>query len=520
MAAETIKEFLIALGYKVDRATEKKFEDSITAATLKANLLADALVGMAKKLAESLQHAAGDLSDLYYASIRAGTSATNLKALQLAAQDFGVSAQEAGGYLEHLREILLTNPGKEGLINSLGVATRDANGELRDTEDILKDLGRALAQRPTRVANQFGGVLDMPFQILQMIRNPGFIGDLEKFQQSLSKGDYDGASRKAAVFEQQLRQLGSQWDKLKTNFESDIFGPLIGYFDRALKWLEQHEPQTEGFITRFMLTVEDFANRVKIVFGDIDWDKLLGTKQWGELIDGIKRFSDWVESKFDATKAVNNLQSWILDKLGLKDWADKVSKDLAAAPAPTLPSRGIGIAINNPGNLEYAGQPGAVRAGGSPFEQRFAAFPSPEAGLEAMGRQLGLDFHRGRTNLEALISKYAPPGENDTAGYIADVARQLHISGRQALNLDDPAQLANLMNAMIAHEQLQNPYPAGLVRGAAEHAIRSNGPTTITQNNTINIDGSRDISATKRAVDDALHDSLRRATRNLQPTTQ
>jgi hypothetical protein len=70
---------------------------------------------------------------------------------------------------------------------------------------------------------------------------------------------------------------------------------------------------------------------------------------------------------------------------------------------------------NNPGNLRFAGQAGAVQGEGG-----FARFNSPEEGVQALARQVRLDSSRG-LNLSQFISKYAPPTENDTNKYIADM---------------------------------------------------------------------------------------------------
>lgn len=72
---------------------------------------------------------------------------------------------------------------------------------------------------------------------------------------------------------------------------------------------------------------------------------------------------------------------------------------------------------NNPGNLKFVGQAGAVKGEGG-----FAKFSSPEAGLAALKRQIQLDSTRGLT-LEGFIRKYAPPSENDTSLYLSQVTQ-------------------------------------------------------------------------------------------------
>ena len=83
---------------------------------------------------------------------------------------------------------------------------------------------------------------------------------------------------------------------------------------------------------------------------------------------------------------------------------------------------------NNPGNLVYAGQPGATRGAGG-----FAAFNSYNAGYTALTNQITLDATRGTdingnptTTVSELLSSWAPSSDprNNTPAYIASVASQ------------------------------------------------------------------------------------------------
>lgn len=77
---------------------------------------------------------------------------------------------------------------------------------------------------------------------------------------------------------------------------------------------------------------------------------------------------------------------------------------------------------NNPGNLRFAGQRGAVVGAGG-----FAKFETIEDGFAALGRQINLDASRG-LDLGQFINKYAPKVENDTDSYLANVMRWLGLS--------------------------------------------------------------------------------------------
>lgn len=74
---------------------------------------------------------------------------------------------------------------------------------------------------------------------------------------------------------------------------------------------------------------------------------------------------------------------------------------------------------NNPGNLKFAGQDGAVKGEGG-----FAKFTSPQAGFNALINQIKLEVKRGHT-LASFVNKFAPPSENDTKLYIQQATKAL-----------------------------------------------------------------------------------------------
>lgn len=77
---------------------------------------------------------------------------------------------------------------------------------------------------------------------------------------------------------------------------------------------------------------------------------------------------------------------------------------------------------NNPGNLRYAGQLGATAPGwDGKGDAPVATFDTWTRGTVALFRQVWLQVDEGQT-VRQVVTQYAPPNENDTAKYIADVA--------------------------------------------------------------------------------------------------
>jgi hypothetical protein len=94
---------------------------------------------------------------------------------------------------------------------------------------------------------------------------------------------------------------------------------------------------------------------------------------------------------------------------------------------------------NNPANLRFAGQVGAI-----PGQGGFAKFESPEAGFKALNNQISLDASRGHT-LESFINKFAPPTENNTAQYISQAIANLGVTKDTPLSKIPTAKLAKFM---------------------------------------------------------------------------
>ena len=101
---------------------------------------------------------------------------------------------------------------------------------------------------------------------------------------------------------------------------------------------------------------------------------------------------------------------------------------------------------NNPGNLKFANQPGAI----GKDEKGFAIFPDQETGMKAMRRQLELDLiQRGKTGRE-FLNKYAPPSENPTDAYIKNVFGELKIDPDKKV---DPVKLDDIQRLMVRQEK-------------------------------------------------------------------
>jgi tetratricopeptide (TPR) repeat protein len=104
---------------------------------------------------------------------------------------------------------------------------------------------------------------------------------------------------------------------------------------------------------------------------------------------------------------------------------------MAGLTAATIQqSSRLAFANNNPGNLKFVGQAGAILGEGG-----FAKFETAKDGIVALHKQVHIDAERG-LSVRDMIYKYAPPSENKTELYITQLI--------QALNVTRDTKVANI----------------------------------------------------------------------------
>lgn len=142
----------------------------------------------------------------------------------------------------------------------------------------------------------------------------------------------------------------------------------------------------------------------------------------------------------------------------------------AAHAARSLKGEPRGIRNNNPGNLVKSDIPwdGKVAGGDGKFE----SFATPEQGIAAMARNLiAYQERHGLDTVQDIITRWAPPKENQTGAYAASVARELGVKPTDQINVSDPTTLTKLTQAIIRHENGKQPYSEGQVEAAVRAAV-------------------------------------------------
>ena len=206
--AGVIRDFMVALGFKTDNSGLKQMQDAMGGVELKAAALKGALLALATGAVVAVRQTASELDKLYFSSQRIGASVTNINAYGNAIAQLGGSAEGAVGSLESLAEKMRNSPGYEGMINSLGVQTKDANGAMRDRVEVMKDLSGVLSKMPAHQANAYASSLGIDQNTLLAMRDGKFVSNMDKYQKIQKElGMNDDLAKSGNEFMSEYRDL-------------------------------------------------------------------------------------------------------------------------------------------------------------------------------------------------------------------------------------------------------------------------------------------------------------------------
>ncbi|CAH5914409.1 Membrane-bound lytic murein transglycosylase F [Enterobacter cloacae] len=284
--ADTIKDFLVSLGFDIDQAGANKFEAVLKGVTANVLKVGAVVEGAALSIVGFTTQIANGLDKIYWASQRTGASVQGIKALGYAASQTGASAESAMSSLEGLAGFMRSNPGAEGFLNRLGVQTRDASGKMRDTAAIFTGVGQKLNNMPYYRAKQYAQMLGIDENTLMAMRR-GMNGFTADYQSMLQKTGFnaDKAAVQSNKFMTSMRGLTSLFGIMRDKIGSNLAGGLAGSLDSLRRRILDNFPKIEDTLTRVIKGVIWLAN----AFTRMAWRLIQGA---GSVIDWWKRLDE------------------------------------------------------------------------------------------------------------------------------------------------------------------------------------------------------------------------------------
>jgi hypothetical protein len=261
MSSEILQEYLVKLGYKTDTISLAKFTQNLTGVQKRVTAAGIAVAGVVTTTAAAAAAFSYSMRKMYFASELANSSVKNLKGMEYAGQQIGVSGEAMASSIHDMAQALRLNPGLTGFLNSLGVPVTG-----RDMSDVMVDLVAALSKMPEYQATQIAGMFGIsPDEYHQMVNHLDTLLEKKKEHAELYQKmgvDVDAAKKTVLEYTQIL-------DNLKVRIEilgEAILMHFVAPFKEATKWLDESMSDMSKWITGDMTSgdmFDDLATKAK-----------------------------------------------------------------------------------------------------------------------------------------------------------------------------------------------------------------------------------------------------------------
>lgn len=316
--ANIIREYLVSLGFKLDDNSLKKFDSALVKTAKNTFGFAASIVAVAVATTVAVDKIAKKFDDLYWVSVRTKAGAANIQDFQLALSKVGGTAQGAVAALENVARYMRTNPAAEGFMRNLGIKTRDANGELRDSIDIVKQL--AALPLPYWLKVNFAEKFGVDENTLQAIIRaaPEAQNKLSNLYKALGI-DADEAAEKSKDFENSLKDLDGELGVVSWLLGRTLLPFAKGFvaiLETAVYWVAKLDAVTDGWAST-LLYIGVVAGGIALVFGWLPAVLMLlalsaaaVVGNWDKVKAYFNSFVGWLRDKYNTVAKYLGLPQW------------------------------------------------------------------------------------------------------------------------------------------------------------------------------------------------------------------
>ena len=287
MAPSTlVEDFLVGLSFKLDVASQKRFTDAVENASKRvvsfAGLAGKAFIGLelgtltsVAGITAGIEAVGQKYESLYYLAKNSGGSIEGINKFAYAISQLGGTADGAKSSFAAFGSFLRSNPGAETYIRHLGVGTRNANGQMRDTTAIYSDTLARLAKMPTFLGQLYAAQIGTDEQTFLASRNgpKGYEDELERYYRMFGF-DTKKAGEIAVEFERAQRRTAAVASVLYEEAATAIEKWLL---DTAAPAVQRGLAEIEGYWTKHRDTINtiiDFITTTSFVKWEADFKKL------------------------------------------------------------------------------------------------------------------------------------------------------------------------------------------------------------------------------------------------------
>lgn len=270
--SEMIKEYLVALGFKVDENGWKGFNSKIVQSTANVAALGAETVATAQVIGLAVEKVARQYTELYYVSQRTGSSVSTLKTYEYAAKQIGLTADQSRASVESMASAMRLNPGLKAMMNGMGIDSRDPQKAIVGLVERLKS---QYGQNGYFVASRMAGMFGLDENTFLHIWNN--LDRLKVAQEAQRKRQIEAGLDPDKMAERSVN-LTRQWDQMTSSLEifkdrmiDDFIGPVtksVEALTMLIDLLNKWNSQSDGWIGKIFGVAAAFVT-VKTSLGVI-----------------------------------------------------------------------------------------------------------------------------------------------------------------------------------------------------------------------------------------------------------
>lgn len=464
--------FLVRLGFVVDKDEQAKFQASIDYAGKRMKEIAMRGAALGTAFTAAFAKSTQEVNRFYNLTNQVGGSVRGLNNVASAIAKVGGNADEARSNIQEFANKLTFIPGMADYVKNLtGIDVRDASGQLREYSDIFLDLRARWEKMGDAAGRAEASVLGLGGAYASIMKKD-FPAELKKTNEQ--QGELaDMVDKSADSVHRLANEFSRTWEIISMGSQA-AFGMLTDSLgldkvaEKFNKTLSQELPawiQTEKNIWDQSHGVGDY---LKNFF--FKADEFQDAERYKRHLMDDEQVQKFLRKKYNKQKSVLDDEAEegvsIVDDFDKKGFEEELARYRAAgSKAPAKPAQTEappasgkmtrGLRNNNPGNMRPVSR-------NQPNDGSFAIYSTPEEGWGALGRQLKGYANAGLDNVASIISKYAPPSDNNPTGaYIQSVTANMSkrlgsdVGALTRLDLSDPRVLKALMQSITEHENFR-----------------------------------------------------------------
>lgn len=194
---------------------------------------APALIGFVENRIERFESA-------FLAARLAGTSNRELRALQAAGQELGLSADAMRNGVQSLYRSVRDDPAVAAALREQGVITHDDEGNQRSTAEVVRALSAALQTLGDTQAAELGKKLGLEAPVTEALRSPAFVAQADASYASLEGSRVEAAGERAHQVMASVREVGRQMDSVFAQAFLTMADKLEPFLQNVGTWLKEN----------------------------------------------------------------------------------------------------------------------------------------------------------------------------------------------------------------------------------------------------------------------------------------